>query len=83
MRNGVQAVYVVVRFVCWGAVRLRFILIFVYFSSSRGRNFKVRVSGPKAFGGAALMGQEEAMTMSGFLLQAKKYAALVNKKINP
>ena len=55
----------------------------VYFSSSRGRNFKVRVSGPKAFGGAALMGQEEAMTMSGFLLQAKKYAALVNKKINP
>ncbi len=55
----------------------------VYFSSSRGRNFKVSVRGPKAFGGAALMGQEEAMTMSGFLLQAKKYAALVNKKINP
>jgi|SaaInl7_200m_RNA_FD_contig_71_57455_length_919_multi_4_in_0_out_0_2 hypothetical protein len=55
----------------------------IYFTSKRGRDFKVSVRGPKAFGGAALMGQEEAITMSGFLLQAKKFAALVNKKINP
>ena len=55
----------------------------VYFTSKRGRDFKVSVRGPKTFGGAALMGQEEAITISKFLLQSKKYAALVNKKINP
>ncbi len=55
----------------------------VYFSSNRGRNFKVSVRGPKAIGGAALMGKKEALTMSGFLLQAEELADLVNKKINP
>jgi|GEM_PF-1548270 len=55
----------------------------VYFTSNRGRNFKVSVRGPKTFGGAALMGQKEAMTLSEFLLKAKQYAALVDKKINP
>ncbi len=55
----------------------------VYFTSNRGRNFKVSVRGPETFSGAALMGQEEAITLSGYLAKARKYAALVNKKINP
>ncbi len=55
----------------------------VYFTSKRGRDFKVSVRGPKTFGGAALMGQEDAITLSEFMMKAKKYAALVNKKINP
>jgi len=55
----------------------------VYFTSKRGQNFTVSVRGPETFGGAALMGHKEAVAMSAFLLQAKKLAALVDKKINP
>jgi len=55
----------------------------VSFTSKRGRDFTVSVRGPEIFGGAALMGQKEAVAMSAFLLKAKKLAALVDKKINP
>lgn len=54
----------------------------VYFSSSRGKNFKVSVR-KSAAGAAVLMSKDQAIKMGKYLGDAEKMAALVNDRIKP
>jgi hypothetical protein len=55
----------------------------VYFSSSRGQNFMVRLRGINAFSAAVNMTRQEALGIIEHLLKAKEMAALVNERIRP
>ena len=55
----------------------------VYFSSSRGKNFQVRLRGSGAFGPAVNMTRKEALGIIEHLLRANEMAALVNERIRP
>lgn len=55
----------------------------VYFSSSQGRNFQVRVTTSKAFSAAVNMSKKEGLKMGKYLRDAGKMAALVNERVKP
>ena len=55
----------------------------VYFSSSQGRNFQVRVTSSKAFSAAVIMSKKEGLKMGKYLRDAGKMAALVNDHVKP
>jgi hypothetical protein len=54
----------------------------VYFSSSRGKKFKVSVR-KSAAGAAVLMDKDQALKMGKFLRDAERMATLVNERIKP
>jgi len=55
----------------------------VYFSSSQGRNFQVRVTTSKVFSAAVIMSKKDGLKMGKYLRDAGKMAALVNDHVKP
>jgi len=55
----------------------------VYFSSSQGRKFQVKVTTAKAISAAVIMSKKDAIKMGKYLRDAGKMAALVNDHVKP
>lgn len=55
----------------------------VYFSSSQGKDFQVRVQESKLFSAAVLLNRSEALKMVEYLGNAEEMAAFVDKRIVP